>query len=62
MKAMSATDRRCVSWQSEANEGRVSVRSKLRDPLDGSPQWWGSRHWSATGSRARRACAATGVA
>ena len=36
MKGMSATDRRSVSWQSQANQGRVSVRSKLRDPLSGA--------------------------
>jgi hypothetical protein len=62
MTGMSARDRRCVSWQSDANEDRVSVGSKLRDPLSGASGWWGTRHWSATGSRARRACAATGVA
>ena len=41
MKGMSATDRRCVSWQSEANEGRVAVRSKRRDRLGGSSGWSG---------------------
>lgn len=41
MKAMSVTDRRCVDWQSEAKEGLGSVRSKRRDRLGGSPEWWG---------------------
>lgn len=41
MKGMRATDRRCVGWQSKADEGPVSVRSKRRDPLGGLPGWRG---------------------